>query len=130
MTLFEVKAVTSLEKIFPSVCNDSPEQRHFTGARGEYAAFQLAMRSSGNWTIDMEMESGISELITLHEVGLVPCTVPSNPADDFVLTHDAGLFPDPLPLLKDGKRNCFYEISVTDDQGTLVAVVSTTGAHL
>ena len=33
-------------------------------------------------------------------------------------------------LLKDGKRNCFYEISVTDEQGTLVAVVSTTGAHL
>lgn len=104
MTLFEVKAVNSLEKIFPSVHNDAVEQRYFTGARGEYAAFQLAMRSSGNWTIDVEMESDIKELITLHEVGLVPCTVPSNPADDFVLTHDAGLFPDPLPLLKEGKR--------------------------
>lgn len=33
-------------------------------------------------------------------------------------------------LLKDGKRNCFYEITITDNLGTLVAVVSTTGVHL
>lgn len=33
-------------------------------------------------------------------------------------------------VLREGKRNCFYEISITDDQGTLVAVVNTTGAHL
>ncbi len=33
-------------------------------------------------------------------------------------------------MLKDGRRNCFYEISVTDELGTLVAVVTTTGVHL
>ena len=33
-------------------------------------------------------------------------------------------------LLKDGRRTCFYEITITDDTDTLVAVVSTTGAHL
>lgn len=33
-------------------------------------------------------------------------------------------------LLREGKRNCFYEISITDDQENLVAVVNTTGAHL
>ncbi len=33
-------------------------------------------------------------------------------------------------LIKDGKRNCFYEINITDDLGNPVAVVSTTGAHL
>jgi len=32
--------------------------------------------------------------------------------------------------LKDGKRNCFYEITITDDHGTKVAVVMTNGAHL
>ncbi len=32
--------------------------------------------------------------------------------------------------LKDGKRNCFYEITITDDLGTKVAVVMTSGAHL
>lgn len=33
-------------------------------------------------------------------------------------------------LLKDGRRNCFYEISITDELGTQVAVVSTSGVHL
>ena len=33
-------------------------------------------------------------------------------------------------LLKDGQRTCFYEIAIYDDTDTLVAVVSTTGAHL
>lgn len=33
-------------------------------------------------------------------------------------------------LIKDGKRNCFFEILITDDLGTEVAVVSTSGAHL
>ena len=33
-------------------------------------------------------------------------------------------------LLKDGKRNCFYEVTVTDDLNKPVAVVSFTGAHV
>ena len=33
-------------------------------------------------------------------------------------------------LLKDGRRNCFYEITITDDLGTTVAIVTTNGAHL
>lgn len=33
-------------------------------------------------------------------------------------------------LLKDGKRNCFYEITITDNLGTLVAIASTSGTHL
>ena len=33
-------------------------------------------------------------------------------------------------LIKDGKRNCFFEINVTDNLGNAVAVVSTSGAHL
>lgn len=33
-------------------------------------------------------------------------------------------------LVKDGKRTCFYQIDISDDLGTPVAVVSVTGAHL
>jgi len=33
-------------------------------------------------------------------------------------------------LIKDGKRNCFYEIDITDNLGTPVSTVSITGAHL
>lgn len=33
-------------------------------------------------------------------------------------------------LIKDGRRNCFYEVDVTDDLDTPVALVTITGAHL
>lgn len=33
-------------------------------------------------------------------------------------------------LIKDGRRNCFYEIVITDELGTNVASVNITGAHL
>ena len=33
-------------------------------------------------------------------------------------------------LIKDGRRNCFYEILISDNEGTLVAVVNITGTHL
>lgn len=33
-------------------------------------------------------------------------------------------------ILKDGRRNCFYEITITDNLGNPVAVVSTSGVHL
>jgi acyl-CoA thioesterase len=33
-------------------------------------------------------------------------------------------------LLKDGRRNCFYQIYITDNLGTDVAVVSASGVHL
>lgn len=33
-------------------------------------------------------------------------------------------------LLKDGKRNCFYEITITDNLNNLIAVINTTGTHL
>ncbi len=33
-------------------------------------------------------------------------------------------------VLRDGKRTCFYQIDVTDEDGTLVAAVTITGTHL
>lgn len=33
-------------------------------------------------------------------------------------------------LLKYGKRNSFFEVTVTDDMGKLIAVVAFTGAHV
>lgn len=33
-------------------------------------------------------------------------------------------------LLKEGKRQCFYRINITDENGTLLAVVNTTGTHI
>ena len=33
-------------------------------------------------------------------------------------------------LIKDGRRNCFFEVMITDDLGTKVAVINITGAHV
>lgn len=33
-------------------------------------------------------------------------------------------------LLKDGRRNCFYEINVTDNLGNHIAVITTNGTHI
>ncbi|MCR5746705.1 MAG: PaaI family thioesterase [Lachnospiraceae bacterium] len=33
-------------------------------------------------------------------------------------------------LIKDGRKNCFYEVYITDDLGKDIAVVSFTGAHI
>ena len=33
-------------------------------------------------------------------------------------------------LVKDGKRSCYFQIDITDDLGTLVATVSSSGMHL
>lgn len=33
-------------------------------------------------------------------------------------------------LIKDGRTNCFFNVTVTDDTGKTVAVVAFTGAHL
>lgn len=33
-------------------------------------------------------------------------------------------------LIKDGKHTCFYEIDITDNLGTQVAIVSISGSHL
>ena len=32
-------------------------------------------------------------------------------------------------LIKDGRSNCFYDVSVTDDLGKLISVISINGAH-
>ena len=33
-------------------------------------------------------------------------------------------------LLRDGKRNCYYEITISDEQGTPVTIVMFCGTHL
>ncbi len=33
-------------------------------------------------------------------------------------------------LLKDGRTTCFYELTVTDNLGTKIAIITTTGTHL
>lgn len=58
-----------------------------------------------------------------------PTVTVSSTISYLTVPHDSVLIGESR-LLRDGKRNCFYEISITDGQGNLVAVINTTGAHL
>ena len=102
---FTTRFVNSLEKVFcrPDLSAEKIDQ--VSGAGGETIAFQLACRSDGNYIIEFHVESEIAELMSMREVGLVPCLMPAMPQDPFVITHEAGLFPDPLlPLEKNRIR--------------------------
>lgn len=33
-------------------------------------------------------------------------------------------------MIKDGRRTCFFQVTVTDNLGTLVAIANTTGMHV
>ena len=36
----------------------------------------------------------------------------------------------PADMIKDGRRTCFFQVTVTDELGTLVAIANTTGMHV
>ncbi len=57
-------------------------------------------------------------------------TVTTSSSISFVGTVKGDMLIAETRLLKDGRRSCFYEISVTDGLGNLVAVVSTVGTHI
>mgnify|MGYP000000604811 FL=1 len=93
---FTTRFVSSLEKVFCQPELSAERIDGVSGAGGETIAFQLACKSNGNHIIEFHMESEIADLISLREVGLVPCLMPAMPQDPFIITSKAGIFPDPL----------------------------------
>ena len=59
-----------------------------------------------------------------------PITVTLSTNISFVGTVKGNTIFAQTRLVKDGRRNCFYEVKVTDDLGNLVAIVNVVGAHL
>jgi len=57
-------------------------------------------------------------------------TVSLSGQSNFMYASKGNILYAEAKLLKDGKRNCFYEVYVTDDHSKLIATVSFTGAHL
>ena len=100
--LFKTKLVSSMEKVFCDEELNSPEFKCASALRGEVFAFQIAY-----WgdtlikNIKIELESAISELISVRSVGYVPCDYVGASFDDNVLRQTAGLYPDPLYPVKD-----------------------------
>ena len=72
------------------------------------ADFAFAVASNFHQVLTVSVSSSISHLGTVKGTRLIAET----------------------RLIKDGRRNCFYEVHVTDDLGNPVALVNITGAHI
>ena len=60
----------------------------------------------------------------------LPITVTVSTNISFIGTAKGSSLIAQTKLLKDGRRNCFYEVEVTDDMGNPVAIVNVVGMHL
>ena len=100
---FEERPVSSLDKVFYAQQLDAPPSRRIAAARGETAAFQIAVRvvprpdAPPFAHVRLEpLPSPLSRFVSVRAVGHVACTRPANEADPFILTAEPGLFPAPL----------------------------------
>ena len=57
-------------------------------------------------------------------------TVTTTASVSFVGTCKGEVLTAETRLVKDGRRSCFFEVTVTDELGNLVAVVTSNGTHL
>ena len=98
----ETILVSSLDKVFYSRELEAPPFRRVSAARGETAAFQIAVRvvsrPDAPEFAHVRLEAPVPEGcdVAVRAVGHVACTRPANSDDPFVLTAEPGLFPDPL----------------------------------
>lgn len=121
----EARILSSLEKVFPdqapSACTVD-----FSCLQNEQFAFQVALRPDRgrNYnSFDMQVKVNCDLPVTVKQVQWVPSMLPCySDADDRYLTHEAGLFPDPLFTAKDGLyrimlgrwNSFFFEVSAQD----------------
>ena len=66
--------------------------------------------------------------VAAHNSG--PLTVTAVSQITFLSAARGNVLTAETRLIKDGKRSCYFQIDITDDLGTLVATVSSSGMHL
>ena len=101
--VLETVLLSSLDKVFYSQRLETPPFRRVAAARGETAAFQIAVRVAPGpgapefAHVRLEAPPAPEGCeVTMRAVGHVACTRPANDGDPFILTAEPGLFPDPL----------------------------------
>ena len=91
----QIYQLSSLAKVFPDKIYGN-ESKGRTVFKGQSASFQIALMGNGTYSFDIE--SALSQYITVYKVGYVPSGMAAYPQshDDTYLTLDGGMFPDPL----------------------------------
>lgn len=97
---FEIKYVSSLEKIFLDQTEITGEISKLSALRGETVSFQIAYRSDEPFWLSAETDS---DQVEIREVALVPSEFVA--IDEAAILRTApGLYPDPLMPLKEPLR--------------------------
>ena len=120
---FEYQFVSAMEKIF---CRQnltaekvlSPAGGQLQAVRGGFAAVQLALKCDFNVELEFTASPPEGVSLSLREVGLVPCDMPSSPGNHDAFTSEPGLFPDPLlELEKPVRLTCgnWHAVFITAD---------------
>ena len=103
-TQIKIRIVNSLEKVLPRDVFDAVPSGVTKAARGETAAFQVAVCSVTGKDGDqdfihatLELEpTPLAKYVAIRAVGNVGCIRPTNNQDPFVISSKPGLYPDPL----------------------------------
>ncbi|WP_054028345.1 DUF4091 domain-containing protein [Bacillus sp. FJAT-28004] len=98
----ETRCLSSLVKVFTDAELEESAFREASSLGNETFAFQLAYKSDRVMNgIRVQIESELSDVISIRQVGLVPSELPVyEDHDDVILRSTPGLFPDPLyPIL-------------------------------
>ena len=97
---FEIKVLSSLEKVFLNDEGQWKECDSFTMLKGEKYSFQIAMKLKApinGVSVTASVRSKLSGCISIREVQSVPSKLPTYAVcDDNYITTKAGLFPDVL----------------------------------
>lgn len=100
LNFFTTRVISSLEKVFCRESLDATPMKRFHGAGNETVAFQLCCKAPLACEGTLSIDSELAHCFRIREVGVVPCLYPAHKGDPYLLTSDAGLFPDPLLPLK------------------------------
>lgn len=104
MSTVQIKAVSSLEKIFKNTDFSAMEFGGFSMLKNERSSFQVAYRADSEVNAELEISSPLAEHISAFQIGFVPAgTVAPKNSDDYFITKESGEFPEVLFPVKDGR---------------------------
>ncbi len=105
---YQIKLLSSLEKVFPDAEPACCKMPDLTMLRGETLSFQAAVKgpSPGRETVEVRVISPIRDAVRVRSVELVPSAYPCHPRhDENYLRTVPGMFPDLLRELDGGAFN-------------------------
>lgn len=117
---FKTGQVSSLQRVFLDGRCDLTEHNCDSVLKGERYSYQIAYKSSEKFFAEIEIDSPLSQFITVRSVGNVPSELPVYESDcEFCERNEPGLFPDVLFPIENNrvliKRQNFYALWITVD---------------